>query len=130
MFAGRASMTKREEVMGRLSTTRLVRGLAMCALGLSVVFPGYAASTLGTPAQIKAEKTAMALLNNPQIKTAQEKLREELKTTPLYAMAGAPQALDHALQEWTLALAMRHQAADLSTPQILWQFDDTPHSWF
>jgi hypothetical protein len=85
---------------------------------------------LGTPAQIKAEKTAMALLKNPQIKAAQEKLRNALKAYPLYAMAGAPAALDHALQEWTLALAMRHQAADLSAPHILWQFDDAPHKWF
>ena len=87
-------------------------------------------SALGTPDQIAAEKTALRVLEEPSIKAAQAHLRAELQRYPSASMAGGLEQLDAAISQWTLALIMRELAAVPAHPKILWEFDDTPHTWF
>jgi hypothetical protein len=87
-------------------------------------------STLGTPDQLRAERQVLALTGDPRIAAAQAQLRSELENGQPAPTAAARGLLDAAIGKWTRALMMREEAADLSHPQILWEFDDTPHAWF
>jgi hypothetical protein len=86
-------------------------------------------SALGTAQQIDAERIALGLLADPGIKAAQVDLRNDLQTSSFYKMLGAPERLDDAITQWTLAVILRELAADPAEPRILWEFADTPRSW-
>lgn len=116
-----------------------MRLAAVFALGLSTYpaagraagtdTPASSRSALGTPEQLYAEKRVLALVDDPRIAAAQAQLRSELEKEPTSSDA-TRRLLDAAIGEWTRALIMRELAADLAHPQILWEFDDAPHSWF
>ena len=86
-------------------------------------------TALGTPQQIAAEKTALKAMDHPDIKAAQEKVREEVLTYSFARMKAARESLDNALMKWTLAVLMRELAADPVNPAILWYIEDTPYDW-
>ncbi|WP_226018745.1 hypothetical protein [Novosphingobium sp. FKTRR1] len=88
-----------------------------------------APSALDTPAQIAAEKRALQFLADPQVKAEQAKLRAELAATPVGQTQEGAAQLDRAIAEWTSSYVIGEIAGDPAKPQILWNIDDTPHSW-
>lgn len=90
---------------------------------------GGAPSVLGTPAQIAAERLALKFLADPQVKAEQAKIRAELAATPVGQTAEGVAQLDRDIREWTSSYVIGEIAGDPANPQILWNIDDTPHSW-
>lgn len=87
------------------------------------------ASVLGTPGQIAAEKLAIALLDDPEIKAIQAQVRAELAATPLGQTPEGAAGLDRNIGQWTTSFLIGEVAADPLKPQILWHVDNTEHSW-
>jgi hypothetical protein len=82
---------------------------------------------LATPEQIAAERTLLAL---PAIRDAKAKLVAELRATPTGQTPDGGARAEHAVAEWTNSLILREISGDPARPAILWEVDNTPHSWF
>ncbi len=85
---------------------------------------------LGTPEQIDAERTALVLLEDPDVKKLQAQLRDELAHTPAGQSRDGAALLDRAISQWTNSFLFKEIASYRATPAIIWGTDDTPHTWF
>lgn len=83
---------------------------------------------LATPEQIEAETALLRLLNDPEIKAAQAKLKAELAATPTGRTPAGAARIDEAVAQWTNSVIFKEIAA-WRAPAILWGTDDTPRTW-
>lgn len=88
------------------------------------------AGPLATEDQIRAEKRALAIFDNPEVRALRPQLRQILENDPASQIPAGRDQIDHVLDLWTMALIMWEVGGDTTTPQILWHVDNTPHHWF
>jgi hypothetical protein len=114
---------------------RVVIGLAASLLAMGAgpavqgAEPAHRAA-LASPEQLAAERMLLALLADPAVKAAQARLHHELLADPLARTPEGLATLDHAIAEWTAALAFEEISRDPAQPKLLWNVEDTPHTWF
>lgn len=102
------------------------------AAGLSPRLARAAAAMpwLATPAQIRAERWLLQLLNDPDLRRLQAELRAELAASPrARTIPDAAATLDRAIAQWTNSLLFGELCKDTTDPAFLWGTDDTPREW-
>jgi hypothetical protein len=92
--------------------------------------PSAASGPLATADQIAAEALALRILKDPEVQAQRAKLKTQLQNDPVSKTAQGGAGLEHALDLWTLSLALQEIAADPARPKIINVVDDTPHEWF
>lgn len=113
--------------MHRLSIHAIV---ALASLVSAVAANADPVPTLATQDQIRAEQRALHIVQDPRVQAVTARIRQELLTDPAARTVEGRATLDHALSLWLHALALREVGADTSRPTVVWEVDDTPHSWF
>jgi hypothetical protein len=114
---------------------RVAIGLAAGLLAMGAGLTAQAARSahrpaLATPGQLAAERMLLALLGDPAVKAAQAKLHHELLADPLAQTPEGLATLDHAIAEWTSSLAFKEISSHSGRPEILWNVENSPHTWF
>nr|ART35567.1 A35 [uncultured bacterium] len=87
-------------------------------------------AVLATPDQLTAERRALKAIEDPRVQASIKRARAALATDPAAGTEEGKASLDHALTLWLHSLALREAASDTSRPIVVWEVDDTPHSWF
>ncbi|WP_242129501.1 hypothetical protein [Sphingobium sp. Sx8-8] len=113
----------------RYAAAALLMSTGLTSAGIAAGSKAEAASVLGTPGQIAAERIAVRLLADPEIKAIQAAVRAELAATPVGQTPEGAARLDHAIEQWTSSFIIKEIAGDPGAPQILWYDDNTPHDW-
>jgi hypothetical protein len=85
---------------------------------------------LYTPDQEAAEKLALRLIERADVRSAREAARRDMRGDPAAALPDGALSLDHALDEWVLALAMREANGDTGAPTVVWNVSNPPRRWF
>lgn len=85
---------------------------------------------LYTPDQEAAEKLALRLIERPEVRRAREAARLGMRGDPAVALPDGALSLDHALDQWVLALAMREANGDPADPKVVWNVSNPPRHWF
>ena len=85
---------------------------------------------LHTRDQEAAEKLALRLIERTDIRAAREQARKTMLQDPAAANADGNLGLDHALDQWVLALAMREANGDTADPHVVWNVSNPPRNWF
>jgi hypothetical protein len=85
---------------------------------------------LYTPDQEAAEKCALRLIERADIRGARESARQAMLGDPAVASVDGNLGLDHALDQWVLALAMREANGDTADPRVVWNVSNPPRNWF
>jgi hypothetical protein len=85
---------------------------------------------LRTPDQEAAEKLALRLIERADVRAAREDARREMRGDPAAALPDGALALDRALDQWVLALAMREANGDPADPRVVWNVSNPPRHWF
>ncbi len=89
-----------------------------------------AASPLATDDQRDIERLALRLVETPEVRRAREAARALLLADPVARTPDGRLGLDRALDQWTLALAMRVVNSDAHRPRIAWNVYNAPRTWF
>ncbi|MHC8380475.1 hypothetical protein [Pseudomonas sp. LB3P14] len=85
---------------------------------------------LATLQQLETERLALRLVEYPEVRGAREGARERLLSSdPAASSIEGRLGLERALDQWTLALAMRESNSDPQRPKITWNVDNTPRYW-
>ncbi len=87
-------------------------------------------NSLYTPDQQAAEKLALRLIERADVRAAREEARQGMLGDPAAATVDGNLALDRALDQWVLALAMREANGDTANPNVVWNVSNPPRSWF
>ena len=87
-------------------------------------------SPLATQDQREIETLALRLIETPEVRKARESARALLLADPIAATPDGRIGLDRALDQWTLALAMRIANSDTHRPSVAWNVYNAPRSWF
>ncbi|MEY2944297.1 MAG: hypothetical protein RLY97_2311, partial [Pseudomonadota bacterium] len=85
---------------------------------------------LYTPDQEATEKLALRMIERADIRAAREMARCEMRGDPAAALPDGALGLDHALDQWVLALAMREANGDTAAPKLVWNVSNPPRHWF
>ncbi len=85
---------------------------------------------LYTPDQEAAEKLALRLIEREDVRASREAARREMRGDPAASSPDGALSLDHALDEWVLALAMREANGDTADPRVVWNVSNPPRHWF
>lgn len=85
---------------------------------------------LYTSDQEAAEKLALRLIERADIRAAREEARKGMLQDPAALTPDGNLALDHALDQWVLALAMREVNGDPADPRVTWNVSNPPRHWF
>ncbi len=85
---------------------------------------------LYTPDQEAAEKLALRLIEWADIRAAREAARSGMLADPAANTVDGNLALDRALDQWVLALAMREANGDTADPRVTWNVSNPPRNWF
>src|SRR6267142_2444325 len=88
------------------------------------------ASPLATPEQSEVETRALQLIGAPEVRQARERARALLLGDQAARSPDGVKGLDRALDQWVLALAMRVANDDPDRPNVVWNVDNTPRTWF
>jgi hypothetical protein len=88
------------------------------------------ASPLATPEQSQVETRALHLIATPEVRQARERARVLLLSDQAARSPDGVKGLDRALDQWVLALAMRVANDDADRPNVIWNVDNTPRTWF
>jgi hypothetical protein len=91
--------------------------------------PGYK-SVLATPEQKTAEQLVLRIMADPRVRTARERTRKLLETSPLAALADGKARLEYALDAWLGLLAFQEANADPAHPLVVWAPTNSANSWF
>lgn len=87
------------------------------------------ANPLATADQADIERTALRLLQRPELKQAHAEARNLFLADPLAEVPSGLSTLDQAVDEYVLGTVYDTILRDVSTPRILWAFNP-PHRWF
>ncbi|MEJ6011049.1 hypothetical protein [Novosphingobium aquae] len=85
---------------------------------------------LYTADQEAAEILALRLIERADVRAAREAARREMRGDPAVALPDGALSLDHALDQWVLALAMREANGDTAAPRVVWNVSNPPRHWF
>ena len=85
---------------------------------------------LYTHDQEAAEQMALRLIERPDIRAAREEARHGMLADPATTDVDGNLRLDHALDQWVLALAMREANGDTADPHVVWNVSNPPRNWF
>ena len=85
---------------------------------------------LYTPDQQTTEKLALRLIEREDVRAAREAARREMRSDPAASLPDGALALDRALDQWVLALAMREANGDTADPKVVWNVSNPPRHWF
>lgn len=85
---------------------------------------------LYTADQETAEELALRLIERADVRAACEAARREMRNDPAAALPDGALSLDHALDQWVLALAMREANGDTAAPKVVWNVSNPPRHWF
>lgn len=85
---------------------------------------------IATQDQKETEILALRMIEAPAVRAAREAARRELLADPVFRYESAKAGLERALDQWTLALAMRMANSDPARPRLAWSVDNTPRPWF
>jgi hypothetical protein len=85
---------------------------------------------LHTQDQEQAEKLALRLIERADVRRAREAARCAMLADPVARTLDGALALDRALNQWVLALAMREANGDTAAPTVVWNVSNPPRSWF
>lgn len=85
---------------------------------------------IATQDQKETETLALRMIEAPAVRTARETARRALLSDPVIRTESGKIGLERALDQWTLALAMRVANSDAARPRIAWNVDNTPRQWF
>ena len=88
------------------------------------------ASPLATSEQLEVETRALQLIATPEVRQARERARALLLGDQAARSPDGVKGLDRALDQWVLALAMRVANDDPDRPNVVWNVDNTPRTWF
>jgi hypothetical protein len=88
------------------------------------------ASPLATSEQRQVETRALQLIATPEVRQARERARALLLGDQAARTPDGVKGLDRALDQWVLALAMRIANDDPDRPNVIWNVDNTPRTWF
>lgn len=77
-----------------------------------------------------AEKLALRLIERADIRAAREEARQGMLQDPAAQTLDGNLALDHALDQWVLALVMREVNGDTADPRVTWNVSNPPRHWF
>lgn len=118
---------------------RIRRFAGIAAVALASVIPAAApvafaqaqAATplLATPAQVEAEQALIALLGDPEVKSAQAKVKAALAQTEIGKTPDGAARIDEVVAQWTSSLTFKELLVDRPQPVVLWGTDDTPRTW-
>lgn len=87
-------------------------------------------SPYATQDQREIETLALRLIEAEPVRAAREQARRHMQQDPIARSWDGQLGLDRALDQWTLALAMREANSDRARPKIIWNVDNTPRRWF
>ena len=87
-------------------------------------------SPLATSDQSRVEQSALQLIAAPEVRQARERARALLLNDQAARSPDGVKGLDRALDQWVLALAMRIVNDDPDRPNVIWNVDNTPRTWF
>ncbi|WP_239806703.1 hypothetical protein [Croceicoccus hydrothermalis] len=85
---------------------------------------------LYTPDQEAVEKLALRLIERADVRAAREQARHGMLADPTAATVDGNLALDRALNQWVLGLAMREANGDTADPRVVWNVSNPPRRWF
>ena len=85
---------------------------------------------LHTPDQEVAETLALRLIERADVRAAREAARRGMLGDPAARVPDGALALDRALDQWVLALAMREANGDPADPRVVWNVSNPPRHWF
>ncbi|MFA7554972.1 MAG: hypothetical protein WCY88_12030 [Spongiibacteraceae bacterium] len=85
---------------------------------------------LYTEDQETIEKLALRLIERADIRIAREQVRQGMLQDPAATSVDGHLGLDHALDQWVLALAMREANGDPADPRVAWNVSNPPRAWF
>lgn len=85
---------------------------------------------LYTPDQEAVEKLALRLIERADVRAAREQARHGMLADPAAATVDGNLALDRALDQWVLGLAMREANGDTADPRVVWNVSNPPRRWF
>ena len=85
---------------------------------------------LYTSDQEAAEKLSLRLIERADVRAAREAARREMLNDPAASLPDGALSLDHALDQWVLALAMREANGDTAAPVVVWNVSNPPRHWF
>lgn len=86
-------------------------------------------SPLATPEQAEVERTALRLLQRPEVQQSRAAARLEFQADSLARIPAAEKTLEQGVDECVLAAIYDTILNDRSTPRILW-IETPPHRWF
>ncbi|MBK8306364.1 MAG: DUF1214 domain-containing protein [Gammaproteobacteria bacterium] len=86
-------------------------------------------SPLATAHQAEVERTALGLLQRPDIKLAHLQAKALFLADPVAMTPAGSRTLDQAVDECVLTAIYDTILSDVSTPRIIW-IESPPHSWF
>jgi hypothetical protein len=84
---------------------------------------------LYSPEQLQAELMLLRLIQDPEVKAIQAKLKTELAAGQRAKLPDAVATLDNAIGQWTNSLIFGELIHRPSRPVFLWATDDTPREW-
>lgn len=96
---------------------------------LAAVDATNARPLLATADQAEGERVLLELLEDPELKALQAKIKADLAKTAIGQTPDGAARIDYAVAEWTNSLIFKELISNRSTPAILWGTDDTPRSW-
>lgn len=85
---------------------------------------------LYTPHQQQAEQLSLRLIEREDVRAARERARLRMLKDPAASSVEGNLQLDHALDQWVLALAMREANGDTADPRVVWNVSNPPRAWF
>jgi hypothetical protein len=85
---------------------------------------------IATQNQKEIERLALRIIEAPAVRAARENARRVLLKDPVIEAESGRAGLERALDQWTLALAMRVANGDPARPRVVWSVDNTPRHWF
>jgi len=110
--------------------------ISSTALLSATVAPAQASSVaqaarplLATPEQVEAELFLIELLDDPELKAAQARVKSELAQTEIGKTRDGAARIDEVVAQWTNSLTFKELLVGRAAPAILWGTDDTPRSW-
>lgn len=125
-------MTYSIPTLRRAATVALLSAATVLSAASAPAAPTAARSDqplLATPDQVEAEQTLIELLKDPELKAAQQRVRQQLAQSAIGQTRDGAARIDEVVAQWTNSLAFKELIAGRQTPAILWGTDDTPRTW-
>lgn len=92
--------------------------------------PAGFVSPLATSEQAAAERLALGVVADPQVRAARLVARAEMEAAAPALTPEGHDRLDHVLDTWIALLALTEASSDATRPVIVWTCNNAAYSWF